>query len=104
MSYCIINCTTSNKKNALEIAKILVGQKLAACVNIIPNVVSVYTWENNISEDEEFLLVIKTRKKLFKKVETAILSKHEYELPEIIMLPIEKGSEKYLKWVKSETK
>lgn len=104
MSYCIINCTTSNKKNALEIAKILVQQKLAACVNIIPNIVSIYTWEKGISEDEEFLMVIKTRKKLFKKVEAAILSKHEYELPEIIMIPIEKGSEKYLEWVKSETK
>lgn len=104
MSYCIVNCTTANKKNAVEIAKSLIEQKLAACVNIIPNVVSIYTWENNICEGEEFLMVIKTQKKLFKKVEAAILAKHEYELPEIILTPIDKGNAKYLKWVKAETK
>lgn len=104
MSYCIVNCTTSNKKNAVEIAKSLIEQKFAACVNIIPNVISVYTWETNICEGEEFLMVIKTRKNLFKKVEAAILAKHEYELPEIVMTSIEKGNEKYLKWIKAETK
>ena len=104
MSYCIVNCTTSNKKNAVEIARDLIEKKLAACVNIVPHVISVYTWENNICEGEEFLLVIKTRKNLFKKVEEAILAKHEYEVPEIIATPIDKGNDKYLKWIKSETK
>ena len=104
MSYCIVNCTTSNKKNAVEIARDLIEKKLAACVNIVPHVVSVYTWENNICEGEEFLLIIKTRKKLFNKVEEAILAKHEYEVPEIVATSIEKGKNKYLKWIKSETK
>lgn len=104
MSYCIVNCTTSNKKNAVEIAKSLIEQKLAACVNIIPNVISVYTWENNICEGQEFLLVIKTQRRLFRKVQAAILAKHEYELPEIIATPIDKGYDKYLKWIKDETK
>ena len=104
MSYCIVNCTTSNKKNAVEIARDLIGKKLAACVNIVPNVVSIYKWEDNICEGNEFMLVIKTQRRLFKKVEAAILAKHEYELPEIIATSIEKGNEKYLKWLKSETK
>ena len=104
MSYCIVNCTTSNKKNATEIAKTLIESKLAACVNIIPHVISIYTWENNICEGEEFLMVIKTQKKLFKKVESVILEKHEYEIPEIIATSIEKGNDKYLKWIKTETK
>ncbi len=104
MSYCVINCTTSNKKNAVEIAKDLIEKKLAACVNIVPHVVSIYNWENNLIEGEEFLLVIKTRKRLFKKVEEAILAKHEYEVPEIIATSIDKGNDKYLKWIKSETK
>lgn len=104
MSYCIINCTTSNKKNAVEIARDLIEKKLAACVNIVPHITSIYTWENNIIEGEEFLMMIKTRKRLFKKVEEAILAKHEYELPEIVAVSIDKGNDKYLKWINAETK
>ncbi|MDD3236704.1 MAG: divalent-cation tolerance protein CutA [Candidatus Gastranaerophilales bacterium] len=103
MSYCIVNTTTSNKKNAVEIARHLIENKLAACVNIVPNIVSVYTWDSNICEGQEFLLVIKTQRKLFKKVEKAILEKHEYELPEIVATCIDKGNDKYLKWIKSQT-
>lgn len=104
MTYCIINCTTSNKKNSVEIAKHLIEQKLAACVNIVPNIISIYTWDGNICEGEEFLLIIKTRKRLFRKVEEAIISKHEYECPEIICTKIDRGNDKYLKWLKTETK
>lgn len=104
MSYFVVNCTTSNKKNALEIARHLVENKLAACVNIIPHITSVYNWDEHICEAEEFLLVIKTKKRLYKKLESAILEKHEYTLPEIIAIPVEKGYDKYLKWVKDETK
>lgn len=104
MSYIVAYCTTSNKKNALEIARHLIENKLAACVNIIPHITSIYNWENNICEEDEFLLVIKTQKRLYKKLEKAIIAKHEYTLPEIIALPIENGYDKYLKWVKDETK
>ncbi len=104
MSYCIVNCTTSNKKNAVEIARDLIEKKLAACVNIVPNVVSIYTWDGSICEGEEFLMIIKTRKNLFRKVEAAILEKHEYDVPEIVATSIDKGNDKYLKWIKSETK
>lgn len=103
MGYCIINCTTSSKVNAMEIAEYLIENKLAACVNIVPNVISVYKWEGKIVEGQEFLMIIKTKESLFRKVEKAISERHEYELPEIVATPIKKGNRDYLKWLKSET-
>ena len=104
MTFYLVNTTTSTKENAIKIAKHLIETKLAACVNIVPNVTSVYMWDGNICEEQEFLLNIKTREELFKKVKEAIISVHEYELPEIIAVKIENGSDAYLKWVWAETK
>ncbi len=103
MSYCIIYCTTSSKVNALEISEYLIKNKLAACVNIVPQVISVYKWEGQIVEGQEFLMIIKTQEKLFKKAEKAIIERHEYSLPEIVATPVIKGNKDYLKWLKSET-
>lgn len=103
MSYCIINCTTSSKVNAMEISEYLIENKLAACVNIIPNIISVYKWEGKIVEGQEFLMIIKTKQSLFNKVEKAIIERHEYELPEIVATPVIKGNKEYLRWLKSET-
>ena len=103
MGYCIINCTTSSKVNAVEISEYLIENKLAACVNIVPNIISVYKWEGKIVEGQEYLMIIKTKEKLFKKVEKAIIERHEYSLPEIVAVPIIKGNRDYLKWLKSET-
>ena len=58
MGYCIINCTTASKVNAMEIASYLIENKLAACVNIVPNIVSVYKWEGKIVEGQEFLMIM----------------------------------------------
>lgn len=103
MGYCIINCTTSSKINAMEISEYLIENKLAACVNIIPGVISVYKWDGKIVEGQEFLMVIKTKESLFRKVEKAISDRHEYELPEIVATPIKRGNRDYLKWLRSET-
>lgn len=103
MGYCIINCTTSSKVNAMEISEYLIESKLAACVNIVPNIVSVYKWEGKVVEGQEFLMIIKTKESLFKQVEKAISERHEYSLPEIVAMPIIKGNKDYLKWLKSET-
>ena len=103
MGYCIINCTTASKVNAMEIASYLIENKLAACVNIVPNIVSVYKWEGKIVEGQEFLMIIKTKESLYTKVETAIKERHEYELPEIVAMPVKRGNREYLKWLKSET-
>jgi len=103
MDFCIILATSSNIEESKKIAHALVENKLAACVNIIPNIISVYSWQNNIAEDGEFLLVIKSRESLFNDIKQAILNLHSYELPEIIVLPIKEGHKDYLKWIEDET-
>ena len=103
MTYCVINCTTANIEDAKEIAKHLVENKLIACCNIIPSITSVYNWENELCCDEEYLMMMKTKTSLFKKVEKEIKKMHKYETPEIICLPITDGSKEYLSWVSEQT-
>ena len=103
MTYCVINCTTANIEDAKEIAKHLVENKLIACCNIIPSITSVYNWENELCCDEEYLMIMKTKTSLFKKVEKEIKKMHKYETPEIICLPITAGSKEYLSWVSEQT-
>ncbi len=99
MTYCIIKCTTQSEKEALLIAKTLVQKKLAACCSIIPKVKSVYFWNNQINEDNETLLTIKTKSNLFKEIEKEIKKLHSYKLPQIISIPILEGSKDYLNWL-----
>ena len=103
MDYGTVLTNCSNSEEARAIAKSLVENKLAACVNIIPKITSIYSWKDEIVEDEEYLLFIKTRKNHFRLVKKEIRRLHSYELPEIIMLQIKKGSKEYLEWIKSET-
>lgn len=104
MDTCITLTTASCEDEAKTIARYLVENKYAACVNIVPKMISVYYWEKSICEDEEYLLIIKTKKSNFEKVKETILQLHSYELPEILMLPIEAGFEKYIDWIKLESK
>lgn len=104
MDFCVILNTAPNIEEAKKIARYLVESKLAACVNIIPQITSVYSWKEEIIEDQEFLLLIKTRSSNFKAVKDAIIGLHSYELPEVIMLPIKKGLKDYLFWLEEETK
>lgn len=104
MAYCIINCTTKNKEEAIYIAKSLVERKLIACCNIIPSITSVYEWDNELCCDEECLMVMKTKTELFNEVEIAIKELHTYDTPEIICTPINNGSREYLSWVNEQTK
>ena len=85
-------------------AGLLVSGKLAACVQLVPGLESHYRWKGKKETAKEVLLIIKTRSALYKKVEAAILKKHSYEVPEIICLPITKGSEAYLSWLTKETR
>jgi len=103
MSYCVIITNVSTIEEAKKIANGLVENKLAACTNIIPGVTSVYFWKDEVCEDNEQMLVIKTRRELFEQVRDFITENHSYELPEVIMLPIEAGSEAYLNWIKENT-
>lgn len=103
MKYCIVYTLSSSTEEAKKVAHSLVKNKLAACVNIIQNVTSVYEWKGKVCEDGEFLVLIKTRKDLFEEVKEDILRNHSYELPAILMLPIEAGLQGYLEWVDENT-
>lgn len=102
-NYSIIITTTSSIEEAKKLAHSLVENKLAACANIIPKIISVYNWKNQINEDEEYLLLIKTKEKNFEQVKEKIKELHSYELPEIIMIPVQNGLNDYLDWINKET-
>ncbi|MEK6732426.1 MAG: divalent-cation tolerance protein CutA [Candidatus Omnitrophota bacterium] len=95
--------TVSKKSDAEKISEALVGRRLAACVQIIGPIKSVYRWKGKTEYAKEWACLIKTRKTLYKKVESAIRKIHPYEIPEIIAISIVEGSKDYLKWLSSET-
>ncbi len=99
MSYIIILVTTKDKKEAEKIARALLESKLIACANILPGVHSLFWWQGKIDSSQEALLVLKTKKTLFKKVSSKVKSIHSYQTPEIIVLPVVHGSEDYLQWL-----
>ncbi len=101
--YIIVLTTCSSSGLASSIADKLVSDKLAACVNIVNGVESVYQWQGKIEHDKEILLIIKTHQSLFLQVQQSIQELHNYELPEIIAVPIEAGEKNYLNWIQSAT-
>ncbi|MFZ2450008.1 MAG: divalent-cation tolerance protein CutA [Methylovulum miyakonense] len=100
-SFQLILCTCPDKATAKKLAHLLVSKKLAACVNIIAGISSVYSWEDEIESVTECLLMIKTSQDNYAAIETALFKHHPYELPEIIALPIERGLPEYLDWITS---
>lgn len=105
VEYIIVLITCPNKEVSEEVANALLDQKLAACVNMMTPVTSLYTWEGEINRDEEMLLIVKSRADLFEKdLIPAVKAVHPYDVPEIIALPIIMGSEDYLGWIKDVTR
>ena len=102
-AYIQITTTTETKEQAQTIAKHLVETKLAACVQITSPITSIYRWKGKVENTQEWLCLIKTRDDHYNKVEAAIKSLHPYETPEIIAVPIVKGSKEYLNWLDDET-
>jgi periplasmic divalent cation tolerance protein len=99
----IVVLTTCKSDNQAElIARHLVDKRLAACVNILPAVRSIYRWEGNVEEATEVMLLIKTRSDLFADLQAAVTELHSYEVPELIALPIVEGSNAYLAWLNGE--
>ncbi|EQB63872.1 MAG: hypothetical protein RBG1_1C00001G1451 [candidate division Zixibacteria bacterium RBG-1] len=102
--FAVVLVTAGSEKEAQKIAEILVKEKLAACVNVIPNVKSYFNWQETFYQEKEVLLLIKTKVALFEKLKNRILKIHSYQTPEIILLPIDKGSKNYLDWIGKETR
>jgi periplasmic divalent cation tolerance protein len=99
---CVIY-STAPPPHAAELARSLLAKNLVACVNISP-VRSLYCWKGEVCDDEEHLLIIKTRRELAESVIRAIKDEHPYEVPEIIVLPVVAGHAPYLDWVYEETR
>ncbi|OLS15285.1 MAG: CutA1 divalent ion tolerance protein [Promethearchaeota archaeon CR_4] len=91
--------TSPNMETSKKLASVLVGEKIAACVNIIPSITSVYWWKEKIEESNENLLIIKTVRANQDKLKEAIRKKHPYDTPECVGFPIQDGLEKYLEWI-----
>ncbi|WP_353683310.1 divalent-cation tolerance protein CutA [Thermodesulfovibrio sp. 3907-1M] len=104
MDYMVVFITASKEEEAVKIAKTLVEEKLAGCVNIIKDIRSIYSWQDKIEDEQEVLMIVKTRSDLFEELEKTVKSLHSYTVPEIIGLKIKKGSESYLNWLSEVTK
>lgn len=96
---CITLITAPNAAVAETIARAVVEKQLAACVNIVPGVTSIYRWEGQLNRDDEVLLIAKTRADLFDALRAAVVALHPYDVPEVIRLDVTAGHEPYLKWV-----
>jgi periplasmic divalent cation tolerance protein len=95
----LVLTTAGSEEEARKIAHALVERRLAACVNIVPRVQSVYRWEGKVESAEEFLLVIKTTRAREEQVKTTIRELHSYQLPECVAIAIDRGSPEYLQWI-----
>ncbi len=95
----VVLCTCPSEAGGRALAKVLLGQNLAACVNLLPAVTSLYPWQGQLCEEQECQLLIKTRLSCLEELERCIQQHHPYEVPEIIALPILWGHQAYLEWI-----
>src|SRR5271157_4973285 len=99
----VIYITAPNEEEGAKIARALVEERLAGCVNIVKPIRSIYRWKENIEDDTETLLIVKTQKRLFESLENRVRALHSYTVPEIIAVPVVEGSKDYLKWLEEVT-
>jgi periplasmic divalent cation tolerance protein len=97
----IVLITVGSLDEAENIAQALVERMLAACVNIVPAITSVYRWQDEVQRDSEVLLIVKSRRDVFEHLVSCVKELHSYETPEIIILPIVAGDVDYLRWLDS---
>jgi len=95
----LVVLVTCPPDKAQAIAGALVEERVAACVNVVPSLLSVYRWKGAVHNDAEALLIVKTTKDRFEALKQAVLKHHPYELPEVIAVPVERGHTPYLEWV-----
>lgn len=96
--------TAGSKKEARAIAHYLVERKLAACVNVLPKVESIYSWKGRMEISKEYLLIAKTKDRLFSDLEKAVRKLHSYDCPEIVAFQLTKGSATYMRWLEESTR
>jgi periplasmic divalent cation tolerance protein len=95
----VILCTCATEEEADRLARTVIDARLAACVNVLPRVRSIYRWKGAIESADECLLIIKSSRPLFDSLRTALEASHSYEVPEVIALPVVEGSANYLNWI-----
>ena len=98
----VVLCTFPNAEVARQVATALVTRRLAACVNLVPGVESVYHWQGAVETAAEVLAVIKTTRAAYPALEAELLDRHPYEVPEVLALPVTAGAAKYLAWMAGE--
>jgi len=101
--FCIVITTYSKRRVGARIVDALLAQRLAACIQVLP-IRSFYTWKGRAARERENLMLIKARKAAFEKIKATILKHHDYEVPEVIAVGIDEGSEGYLRWMSEATK
>jgi periplasmic divalent cation tolerance protein len=99
----VVLSTVGKPDDAERIAQTLVERRLAACVNVVPGVLSLFRWEGRVHRDVERLLLIKTTRERFEEMYRALIEMHPYELPEVLVLPVVGGHPPYLEWVADST-
>ena len=100
----IVFVTVPSRADGERIADALVGEQLAACVNLVGPIRSIYRWQGEICRDDEHLLLIKTTQERFAALEARVKALHTYDLPEVVAVPIAAGSDAYLAWIRSVTR
>ena len=98
----IVLVTASSHREASSIAKAVVEEKLAACVNMVPGVTSIFRWKGRVQRSREVLLIMKTTVRRYSALEQRICSLHSYQVPEVLALRVEQGSKQYIGWVQQE--
>jgi len=101
--FLVVLITASSPQEGEAIAQALVEKELAACVNVVPGVTSLYRWQGELQKEGEVLLVVKTRRALFDRLAARVRELHSYQVPEIIALPVAVGDEDYLSWLDEAT-
>ncbi|MDY6978560.1 MAG: divalent-cation tolerance protein CutA [Pseudomonadota bacterium] len=99
LSQCLVLCTCPDTDTARQLADRLVAGRLAACVNIVPGLESVYEWQGKVERDGEVLLIIKSRQDRYGQLEETLRQHHPYELPEILRVSLDGGLQDYLQWI-----